>query len=307
MPILKQTVFVLGAGANKNYGFPLGIELRDKVISKLFSRPFHKLLMELGHSEAEIEALRDELRYSAHTSVDAFLEHNPAFLEIGKRAIAATLLPREDGHRLFPPGANAAEHWYEYLINKMGVGTKAWARNRLSVITFNYDRSFEHYFTEVIRHRANVPPHQAYKLFQQVRLLHVHGSLGNYPPGEPEGLAYETPPTRESVAAAAEGILVVSEVKDTLPTFAEAEKLLSAADHIHFIGFGFLPANVRRLRIFDQEWRRDATRPVIQGTAVGVTRKEWDYVEKNLLRDRWHREPSRASPKQYLRNFVEFD
>ena len=307
MPILKQTVFVLGAGSNTNYGFPLGIGLRDLVCRSLSGSQVRTPLLELGHSEADIETLLNELRYSGYTSVDVFLEHNPDFLAIGKHAIAATLLPCEDERRLFPPEVDSNNHWYEYLINRMGVGTDEWTQNKLSVVTFNYDRSFEHYFNVVIGKRAKLSSAEAYKVFQQVPLVHVHGSLGNYPPSESRGLAYGADVTAENVAAAAEQILVVSEVEDTLPTFEQAEKLLLAAEHIYFIGFGFLLANVRRLRIFDQTWRRTDTRPVIKGTTFGFTDREWQHVEQNVLRDRWNDEPRRSGPMGYLRHHAELD
>lgn len=307
MPILKQTVFVLGAGSNTNYGFPLGIGLRDLVCRSLSGSQVRTPLLELGHSEADIETLLNELRYSGYTSVDVFLEHNPDFLAIGKHAIAATLLPCEDERRLFPPEVDSNNHWYEYLINRMGVGTDEWTQNKLSVVTFNYDRSFEHYFNVVIGKRAKLSSAEAYKVFQQIPLVHVHGSLGNYPPSESTGLAYGADVTADNVAAAAEQILVVSEVEDTLPTFAEAEKLLTAAERIYFLGFGFLAANVRRLRIFDQPWRRIDTRPVIKGTTLGFTDPEWQHVEQNVLRDRWNDEPRRSGPMGYLRHHAELD
>jgi hypothetical protein len=131
MPITTPTVLILGAGASRPHGFPLGRELRD-IVCRLLEKP--GLFIELGHSEMHVRAFRDELRFSAYRSVDQFLERNEAFLAIGKQAIAAALLPAENEDRLFSPGA-PGEHWYELLVDRMAVDTDDWFKNRL----FNRD------------------------------------------------------------------------------------------------------------------------------------------------------------------------
>jgi hypothetical protein len=80
-----------------------------------------------------------KLRDSGRDSVDAFLEHNPNFLDVGKPSIAATLIPHED------PDAIQDGDWYRNLFNAMNAPFAEFENNKLAVITYNYDRSLEFY------------------------------------------------------------------------------------------------------------------------------------------------------------------
>jgi hypothetical protein len=221
-----------------------------------------------------------------HRSVDVFLERNPDFIPIGKQAIAAALLPFESDHALFPPDG-PADHWYEHLANLMGVGTDAWAANRLAIVTFNYDRSFEYYFARLIAQRQRVSLEEgSARLFAQVPIVHVHGELGNYgASGDQPSLPYGALGTSETIEEAARRILIVSEVENTLPTFDEAERLLRSTQRIYFLGFGFHPDNVRRLRVFSNV--RNEQDPTVGGTCDGIPSKEWAQIELEVLNRHW--------------------
>lgn len=71
-----------------------------------------QLLGDMGISQQEITAFRENLLGSQQPSVDAFLEYRPEFEKVGKAAMAMILLPAEDASksRLFPEGT---QHWYE--------------------------------------------------------------------------------------------------------------------------------------------------------------------------------------------------
>ena len=75
----------------------------------------------------------DELSASGQYSVDAFLEHCPEFLDMGKAAIAFELSKNERRQRLYEPS------WYQYLFNRMCRRFEDFAANRLTIVTFNYD------------------------------------------------------------------------------------------------------------------------------------------------------------------------
>lgn len=79
------------------------------------------------------------LQNSVAPSVDFFLENNEKFEEIGKLAIAFELILHEDYKQL---RREQKKRWYETLFHLMVQGGR-FDQNRLSVITFNYDRSLE--------------------------------------------------------------------------------------------------------------------------------------------------------------------
>jgi hypothetical protein len=288
MTVRTETVLILGAGASHQYGFPLGAELRSPVLKLLDANPGKALLNELGHSASDIRQFGEQLRYSGDTSVDLFLEHNPEYLAIGKHVIAAAMLPKEDETKLFPPDARGDHNWYELLANKMGLGREGWRDNRISVITFNYDRSFEQYFARVLSQRTKVPFERAREEITEVlSVIHVHGSLGSFA-GE-SSLLYGTTPTADTVGKAAQELRVVSEVEDTLPTFEEAAKLLTPARRVYFLGFGFLQANVHRLRVFQEPATPEQTSVrSVAGTNYQVTARDWEWTKKEVFHGHWN-------------------
>ncbi len=109
--IKHSTVLVLGAGASKPYGFQTGYELRDQLLEEtLASTPLNEALKASQLGEQAEEFIID-LRHSSRSSVDAFLEGRPDYLEIGKFLIAAAVLPRER-KPLFP----TTEDWCGFFL-----------------------------------------------------------------------------------------------------------------------------------------------------------------------------------------------
>jgi hypothetical protein len=295
VPISRPTVFVLGAGASHPFGFPLGIELRNEICAFRLNKKKIDPLLEIGYSENEEMAFLDDLRESAWTSVDVYLEKNSHFMEIGKRAIAAALLPCESSDRLFPPSA-PVENWYELLANVMKAGTPEWKDNAVAFITFNYDRSIEYYFTRVIARRMRISQEDALAEFNRMKLIHVHGSLGSFLT-HPFGDSLSS----DHVRLAAENILIVPEVDDTLPTYGEAFALLKAAERIFFFGFGFNADTVRRLRFFDEVRATTPRQIEVCITKRGLTDRDKIWIRHQILKNHWT-EPNHQTPFDFLRN-----
>src|SRR5205814_605940 len=49
---------------------------------------------------------------------------------------------------------------------------------KLSLITFNYDRSFERYFINVLENQYGLTADAAKQRFSEIHLVHVYGQLG---------------------------------------------------------------------------------------------------------------------------------
>ena len=111
--ITNRTVLILGAGASHPYGFPTGKELRNEIILGCAggrTPPLANSLLECGFIESQIIQFGNVLRLSGQVSVDRFLERRKEYLEIGKAALAISLVTKEDLQRLFQIGASS--HWY---------------------------------------------------------------------------------------------------------------------------------------------------------------------------------------------------
>lgn len=276
--ITKPTVLILGAGASIPYGFPSGRELLKRVVSSLdqnASGNWIKKLMDFGIRGDVIRTFSYELKYSGRPSVDAFLEHRAEFLKVGKLAIALGLIPCEEEHRLFDihreePG------WYEYLFNKLDAPFDKFDENKLSIITFNYDRSIEHYLFKALKSSYGKSDDECSKKLNEIPIIHVHGQLGKLPwqgePARPYSANYRT----ADLKTASEQITVISEDIDTSPTFKRAFKLLRDAEKIFFFGFGYHDVNLRRLRIDKLEKKE------ILGTAYGL-----GFAEKEAIQSKW--------------------
>ena len=75
--------------------------------------------------------------------IDAFLTVGQSF-NVGKLAIAYCLMLFEDETKLYQPdGDLRGGNWYAYLVGKLDLTFEEFGNNKLSIVTFNYDRSLE--------------------------------------------------------------------------------------------------------------------------------------------------------------------
>jgi len=281
--ITKRTVLVLGAGASSHYGFPLGEGLRDRVCGLANDNVLVVACNESGLDRSDLQDFTETLIHIGYTSVDWFLEEWQSYTDVGKLAIAAALIPIEKPERLFPPEATGG-HWYEQLVNLMDAGSDAFAENRLSVITFNYDRSLEHYLWTVLKTRHRGDEERAARDFRSVEIVHVHGSLGAFPlPGSP-GHAYAPNKDPKTIRDCADKIIVVGEAEDSASEFGRARELLGEAERVVFLGFGYHEESVRRLGIFNEPWndeRRERT--YVAGTLHKVPTVDVEVIRGDIL------------------------
>ena len=139
----RPTTLILGAGASMDFDYPSGSELTRRVV-QITSDPnsnAYRCLLELDFNEKQISDFSNALRMSGRLSVDVFLEHRSEFNDIGKVAMTLVLVRLESVHTLFL----STDTWYTYLFNRMGAPFSEFADNKISFVTFNYDRSLEVY------------------------------------------------------------------------------------------------------------------------------------------------------------------
>lgn len=279
--ITKKTILILGAGASKPYGFPTGRELLYKVRTALEPNTTSDLrtrLVDQGIDGKDIHDFYNELTYSDTSSVDEFLEYRPEFLPVGKLAITLSLIPFENDDTLFKRALNEPS-WYKYLFEKLYIPSlNKFINNNLSIITFNYDRSLEHYLFTVLKGRSNKSENECATILEAIPIIHVHGRLGALPWQEKPGRLYSSVCFR-NVKEVSEQIKVIRKDIDESNEFEEAYDLyLSFAEKIIFLGFGYHEANLRRLRIGDLKGK------TMIGTCYGLEKsdirpiKKWDII-----------------------------
>lgn len=246
--ISRPTVLILGAGSSAHCGYPLGSELianicrKQSTATEANAGPFRS---------AEVEGFLRRLSRSGHYSIDAFLADAGDQIELGKFLIARELKQIEDLDRLFPPNNSG---WYQYFFNQLLVdGRPEFGRNNVAVITFNYDRSLEAYLHTATMNRFGMSSSDASHALSDVPLIHVHGTLGEYP-----RIPYASTDSAEEILEISKGIKIIHEIEDRSDgfcsvAFEEASRYLSDAERIFFLGFGFHHDNIDRFRFFKPE------------------------------------------------------
>lgn len=290
MPLTFPTVFILGAGASEPYAFPTGPQLLRNLLSGLergdrsqFNGTY-LCLRHAGFEANEIDDFRDALAGSGRMSVDAFLEHRIEFLEIGKAALAAELLPCEQHARLFGAAAAQNEHWYQLLFNKLSADFDQWGKNDVTFLTFNYDRSLEYYLTTAIVHAYGKKFAEAHKIVEGFRVLHLYGDLGELTEGSmARWRSNNGEPDAQEVTAAADRIHIMHSASGG-DVFSRARHFIDRAKVICFLGFGFHPVNMQRLlQGIDRQ-----SDPMVLTTGYGLLQAEQEAVSamitKNLPR-----------------------
>lgn len=272
--IRSPTVLVLGAGASQPYNFPTGEELKQLILSGHLEID-RRVFGAVPDWQVQADRFRELFRWSKGT-IDEFLETNPAWLEPGKGLIAAHIIKKEEPEHLHPKTAD----WMGLLFRWMAEGTSAdtFASNRLSVVSLNYDRSFEFALSKFIEGRFHRDPFDAHHIASKFPVIHIHGQVG---PLWSENGRYES-----EFKSDLEGrwrwrsdIRIIHDPTDD-ELLEKARTLLMAAKRVFCLGFGYHHTTVQRL--FGSPLREGTE---IRGTCKGLCPAE--------LRAKWRLFPAR--------------
>ncbi|ANM30598.1 hypothetical protein ABI59_14975 [Acidobacteria bacterium Mor1] len=184
------------------------------------------------------------------------------------------MVPHEDPEALVP---QLDRRWYDFLWEAMVEGAYKPAEilsNKLSIVTFNYDRSLEHFLLTSIEHSFGIETEAAAEIVSALPITHVYGTLGGLPYGQ-AGRKYSNAFfDRVTIKKAAEQIKLVGDRQDRNREIAVA---MSSCDILAFVGFGYLAENIEQLSL-------DRLSPLVPifGTAYGMGRGEQDAAQKLL-------------------------
>jgi hypothetical protein len=287
MLLPEKTVFVLGAGASCAYGFPSGHELLQKVGRSAISNP---PAFVLAACLAPPDAAKDfgtRLLRSGSNSIDEFVGDAPQFSLMAKCFIAEYLFRRENDAAVCPDGTRyrAGEYekgdWARELIRHLVQG----GINQIkpaTIITFNFDRSFERRIVTAIAARYGVSLEEAHVAAKPVRVLHASGWMGF-----PEWVGGDAPsvktvhwggegPEPSAVKRAADQIVFVHEPRAD-ESLIPARLAIREARLVCFLGFGFHPANLTALDLSNVV--PGACRTEFIGSGLGFSTVEAQAIE----------------------------
>lgn len=297
----NKTVVVVGAGASKDIGLPLGDELK-KSVADILGDEGHKVrrylyaaatdYMRSDNNRVE-SAFQVAARYAAPlrhaASIDNFLDqHNDEhdFVAVAKMSIAYVLAEAEKKSRL--GGTRTAEDAMDRTANYFMhdllniVVRNHQERNisksldNLSFVIFNYDRCVERFLDFWLNFRFGV---YGRELIDPSMFVHVYGSLGDY-------FSFDTPNPFECIGEMAfqnphhalpryiDQIRLFTEQEDSM-TRSTISYLVGEAETIIFLGFGFEEQN---MRFFEGR----SSKKKIFCTLMGISDVNRDFIRDSL-------------------------
>ena len=302
--IKNETVLVLGAGASMPYGYPSGHSLRQMLIDpSLFDPALEKKWFE----REDIEMFCRTFMLSGMKSIDAFLARrgkdtlgrgHKTIEEVGKYGIAIALRQNKALDTLFQNpawvdksfGTDRSDNWYEYLWAQLSAGiTKSnledFAATRLTVVTFNYDLSLEHYLFTAVQNSYGLSDDEAARLLKPIKFIHLYGQLSGNPLSASFNYVHKFDTDWRLILEDVKLIQVIDEEREFASSnFPSAVDAIQKASRICFLGFGFDETNVRRLelaRIFssraltnEMENAEQIPFPKIVATSLGLENAE---------------------------------
>jgi len=292
--IKEKTVFVLGAGASKPFGFPTGAELKTNIcknfIDKLKICDLEKL-RDIGLFPDEIlrraQLFINSFAGTPDLSIDSYININESFSYLAKKAIIFEILNCEKKlqDKFSTDTINIDYDWFGYLFREMLEETyslETFFTNKVSFITFNYDSSLEYLFLKSLKNQfIDSEIKEILKFNEKIKIIHVYGRVSNpfmenrqnikdgYRFGEN---AYFYGFDDQDV----NNILTISERSGEQNVDIRNE--LNSAKRIFILGFGFNKENVDMLK-FDankEQW--------LFATGIGLTEKETIKKKSYLIK-----------------------
>ncbi|HBC88827.1 MAG TPA: hypothetical protein DCZ94_17935 [Lentisphaeria bacterium] len=233
----EKTVFIFGAGASNPYGFPLGPQLKNDILN------YHDLnVMKYFNANSNMKNLMPEfknaLRDGDYETIDYFLGRKKKFRELGAFYIVTVIGLKESQSSLFPQRDLYADIFY--MLNVESDSTEI---PPISIISLNYDRSLEHFMEHNVKVNCHdeIESHALQKV-KKLPIIHAHGSFGDI-----SIVPYGKVEDAKSVHAAVNKIKIVSDKLDDSKEFQEAQRIISEAVNIIFLGFGYHPTTLKAL------------------------------------------------------------
>jgi hypothetical protein len=289
--INENVLFIIGAGASVDYGFPSGEKLINDIISKLDDGNFGEdLYGTFPTSKKQIRSFREHIEAARLESIDLWLRRNPSYSQIGRICIADEILKCEREY-------TRVNGWFESFWRKMVNGIHSFNElcnsppNNILFITFNYDRMIEklYYdalnatFFEQISQINNKEANILRIIGPKSAIRHVYGKCG-----ELEWQAKDNKSVCKFGGELSGGNLV--EVANNISFLGQNNKntdyykLISnfRPKKIFFLGFGFGEENLELLSKREDFDIILSDEKEIYGTSIGLSQKRINDIKEDI-------------------------
>ncbi|MCG5484037.1 MAG: hypothetical protein KK482_09990 [Sinorhizobium meliloti] len=301
-------MFVVGAGASVDFGFPMGDQLKDRIAGKLnfrfgnsrqgdqsiletlmtlARRNGHSLDLYVNHAQAIASAMPQAI------SIDNFLHAHsdvPELVQVGKLAIAASILEAESvspirvqpGEETFSfSDTRAAWHntFCKILTENVQRSSLESVFENVCFITFNYDRCIEHYIAHWLANYMRLSFEDACDLTRELTIFHPYGQVGKLPwqDSTQPGVSFGAQVHSSELIGVSEQIRTFTERVEDDGTLASMRSCISAADTIVYLGFSYGSMNLDLLQV-----EVDGPKKDVYGTAYKISERNVSAISGKL-------------------------
>lgn len=324
----KKLTVIVGAGASKELGLPIGSELKEKIASLLDIRfDFRqqqsgdarivsalRLAVEESDDKPDIGSyikaagrIRDAMPQSI--SIDNFIDNHQGDRDIelcGKLAIVKSILDAERRSALyinpekFKDRINYAKTegcWLNPFTRVLTENCRIFdLEDRLksvSFIIFNYDRCIEHYLYHALQNFYGLSAEEVAKLLSKVHFLHPYGSVGTLPwQGQSNVAHFGEELYPQPLLNNARKIKTFTEGTDPKSSeVCEIRDSVAKAESLLFLGFSFHKLNMKLIHP-DTSCFDDTSDRRNFATAFGLSNSDCTAIadEIRLMRSSSHAE-----------------
>jgi hypothetical protein len=300
----KPVVFIVGAGASKEYGLPSGGELASTIATAVneLNAPTRRdtslfdLLISAYGPDAMAKYLDAGKKLAAAISSAASIDdalHRlsdfPEAVELGKICIIKSILETEarsslqlrEGRLQLDTGKDG---WIEYLfsiaIENKKLSEVPHAFDNVTFINFNYDRCLEHYLFWSLQ-RIGLNEQDAANTVAGLSMIRPYGTIGSILPTAPDFWQFGNTDFRRDLR---DTMSRISRIR----TYTESEALhdpgkvrdvMTQAAMYIFLGFGFHPSN---LDLISVATATPVTNPLLLATVKGVHEENLGELKLSL-------------------------
>jgi hypothetical protein len=265
----QKTVFVVGAGAHVDYGMPTGpdlirhlnrwssqpglqepeVQMVQKAIDIAYELIPHVELDQdehvhhhnrCKHVQRRCQEYIGRLSRSPHASIDAMLAEWPQYQQEGTRLLTALIACHQ---------ANTLKRnqplrgWHYWLAQRCWDRDRAWDFEKMTVITFNYDRLFELHMQTMV---DNSTQRSQSDVVVPVP-IHVYGAVDHKAKWDNE-LQCHTSEHIEAITKQSDSAIRIASDRDgETDVYLSCRRVLDDADRVVFLGFAFDHLNLRQL------------------------------------------------------------
>jgi hypothetical protein len=303
----RRTLFIVGAGASQEVGFPLGTQLAKSIGQRLgrqvnpetrkttfndpnfYDRLRHTYPNEMNEYYAAAGRIAAGIQLA--NSIDDFLNIHSAderIKTVGKGAIVRSVVEAEKKSDLFVDQSNiynrlnfakVEDTWFVKLMRVLGpdvpVKHVEGLFDNVTFIIFNYDRCLEHFLIYALQALYGITSEAAKKIVASVSIVHPYGTVGDLEQVPFGGDSHNDP----NYFQLASRIKTYTEQIEDGDIVDKMHEMMQSAECIVFLGFAYAEQNMDLLKP-----KKVIERKPVFGTAYGLSKSDREVVSRRILR-----------------------